>query len=107
MWIQIKDFLGVAWATTSESRAKLDDIRIVRDWTNVAGMTNLHKVPSVISYSPSSPKHELQWGASLSPEATTMINTKLELDLLDNKSEELELIIQALDGMDNLNFEKV
>lgn len=36
-----------------------------------------------------------------------MINTKLELDLLDNKSEELDLILQALDGMNNLNFEHV
>jgi len=36
-----------------------------------------------------------------------MINTKLELDVLENKSDELELIIHALEGMDNLNFNHV
>lgn len=83
----------------------LDEIDIVDDWGPQMG--NSAKIPSVISYSPSSRAQEQQWGASISPDAITMINTKLELDLLDNKSEELDLILQALDGMNNLNFEHV
>jgi hypothetical protein len=76
-------------------------------WAKAPGMDNLHKVPSVISYSPSTHTQEQQWGASLSHDAIAMINTKLELDLQDNKSEELDLILQTLDGMGNLNIEHV
>jgi len=35
-----------------------------------------------------------------------MIHTKLELDI-DDVSEELDFILQALDGMKDLNFEKI
>ena len=66
-------------------------------------MGNLDKVPSVISYSNPGPKQEQQWGRSLGPNAITMVHTKLELDV-HNVLEELDLIIQSLDGMDNLNF---
>jgi len=69
-------------------------------------MSNKDKVPSVYSYSPA-PNGEQQWGDSLSPKAVTMINTKLELDVQDNKSDELELILQVLDGMKNLHFDHV
>jgi hypothetical protein len=36
-----------------------------------------------------------------------MVNTKLELDVQDNKIEELELLLQVLDGTCNLKFEHV
>jgi molecular chaperone DnaK (HSP70) len=64
------------------------------------------KIPSVISYSPNS-NDEQQWGKSLSPESVAMINTKLELDAQDNKTDELELILAVLEGMSNLNFQHV
>jgi hypothetical protein len=69
-------------------------------------MGNLDKVPSVISYSPSSGAQERQWGASLSPEAVAMVHTKLQLEV-HNTLEELDLILQALDGMGDLDFQHV
>ena len=36
-----------------------------------------------------------------------MVNTKLELDVQDNVADELDLIIQSLDGMSNLDFDHV
>jgi hypothetical protein len=36
-----------------------------------------------------------------------MFNTKLELDVQDNKSDELDLVLAVLDGVDDLNFETV
>jgi hypothetical protein len=69
-------------------------------------MENSDKIPSVISYSPRSTGNEQQWGASLSPDAVAMVNTKIGLDLHD-VSEELDLIIQALDGMKDLGFENI
>lgn len=70
-------------------------------------MKNHSKIPSIISYSPRSAADEQQWGASISPDAVTMVNTKLELDVQDNKSDELNLILQVLDGMSDLNFDHV
>jgi hypothetical protein len=69
-------------------------------------MASTQKVPSVYSYSPA-PKDEQQWGDSLSDEAVTMINTKLEIDVQDNKSDELRLLLQVLEGMHNFSFEYV
>lgn len=69
-------------------------------------MSNSLKIPSVYSYSPRT-NGAKQWGDSLSHDAVTMINTKLELDVQDNKIEELELILRSLEGMGNLNFEHV
>src|SRR5207248_8787588 len=69
-------------------------------------MGNHEKIPSVISYSPASDAQEQQWGESLSPEAVAMVQTKLELDVHDT-SEELDLILEALDGMGNLHFQYV
>lgn len=69
-------------------------------------MNNEPKVPSVKSYS--RPKNgEKQWGKDLSEKAVTMILTKLELDVQDNKTDELELILMALEGMKNLKFSHV
>ena len=95
---------GVAFATPQSAEANLHDIRVLDNWGK--GMDNDPKIPSVISYS-SSTDGSQQWGKSLSPEAVTMINMKLELDVQDNKTDELELIIQALDGMSNLHFQHV
>ena len=96
---------GVAFATPKLDDASFGEISIVRDWG--PGMRNSDKVPSVYSYSPASSAGEQQWGASLSPGAITMVNTKLELDVQDNKLDELELIQQLLHGTKNLGFEHV
>jgi len=96
---------GVAFATPTSPYANLEDIKVLADWP--AEMGNSGKIPSVISYSPSTDAGELQWGASISPNAVTMFNTKLELDVQDNKSDELDLVLAVLDGVDDLNFEAV
>jgi hypothetical protein len=69
-------------------------------------MGNRDKIPSIISYSPAGPGLEQQWGASMSEDAVAMINTKLALDI-QAVSEELDLVIQTLDGMCNLHFQPI
>ena len=96
---------GVAYAVHDNSYPELSTIRTVTNWGD--DMSNEVKVPSVISYSPSTHKREQQFGASLSPDAVTMVNTKLELEVQDTRLDELDLIIQVLAGMKNLNFEQV
>jgi hypothetical protein len=49
---------------------------------------------------------EQQWGSDLSEDAVAMIHTKLELDTV-TVAGELELLIQALDGMNNLSFQNL
>lgn len=66
-------------------------------------MKNHDKVPSVITYSKQSEKREQQWGSSISPDAITMVHTKLELDVHD-VDEELDFIQQSLEGMNSLNI---
>lgn len=95
---------GVAFATPKGDDVSLDKISLVDDWGK---MGIHHKIPSVYSYSPASPAGEQQWGDSLSEDAVTMVNTKLELDVQDNKLDELELILQVLDGTGNLAFDRV
>jgi len=82
----------------------LNEIDIVYDWG--PDMLNTDKVPSVISYSPASEAREQQWGLSLSPDAVAMVHTKLELDVRGT-SEELDLVLEALDGMRNLHFQNI
>ena len=94
---------GVALATPRLDDASLDRIFLVDDWGK---MGIHHKIPSVYSYSPASPAGELQWGASLSEDAVTMVNTKLELDVQGGKLDELELLLQVLDGTSNLEFDR-
>lgn len=65
------------------------------------------KIPSVISYSPQLSEDDLQFGTSLSKGAVAMVNTKLELDVQDSRLDELDLIVQVLDGMKNLSFEHI
>jgi hypothetical protein len=66
-------------------------------------MGNHDKVPSVISYSLKGPNKEQQWGADLSPQAVAMVHTKLQLDVEDAAAE-LDLILQMLDGIQNLSY---
>ncbi|KAF2827326.1 actin-like ATPase domain-containing protein, partial [Ophiobolus disseminans] len=95
-------YSGVAYATPPPgTKCKLDEITVMRDWgTN---MMNAGKVPSVISYSPQTDAMEQQWGADLSPNAVSMVHTKLELGM-QNVLGELDMTIQVLDGMKNLSF---
>lgn len=69
-------------------------------------MRNSDKVPSVITYSLPSSEREQQWGSDLSPEAVAMVHTKLELDV-QNVADELDLIIESLEGMKNLHFDHI
>lgn len=69
-------------------------------------MSNQQKVRSVISYA-QSVDGEAQWGSDISPDAITMINTKLELEPQDTRFEELDLTLQVLRGMGNLSFEHI
>jgi molecular chaperone DnaK (HSP70) len=84
--------------------ASLHEVHIVNNWGH--DMTNDNKIPSVYSYSPTSTAHQ-QWGTSLSPEAVAMVNTKMELEVQDNKLDELELLLQVLDGTCDLSIENV
>lgn len=97
--------VGVAFAVATGPNADLDKIYIVDNWG--AKMGNAPKIPSVYSYSPKPDTGEEQWGSSLSADAVAMILTKLELDTQEKKSDELEFIIRALDGMENLHFEHI
>ncbi|KAN0071932.1 hypothetical protein V8E54_009661 [Elaphomyces granulatus] len=97
-------YTGIAVATPTGNKAYLNEIDII----NISGdvMSNDEKIPSVISYSPASENQERQWGSSLSSNAVAMVHTKLALDVRDN-SEELDLILQALDGMHNLQIQYI
>jgi len=93
---------GVAYATPSTGELPLDEIDLVEDWG--LSMGNLKKVPSVISFSQPTDAMEQQWGSDLSEKAVAMIHTKLQLDVQDVAGE-LDLMVHALEGMKNLNFE--
>jgi hypothetical protein len=97
-------YSGVAFATPQSKVAKLEDIRTISDWG--LNMTNNYKIPTIYSYSPST-TGQPQWGLNINRDAVTMVNTKLELDVQDNKIDELELLLQVLDGTRNLNFDQV
>jgi hypothetical protein len=96
--------LGIAYSTPSSDFANLNDIQVVETWP--AQMENSGKIPSVISYSPAS-RGELQWGSSISENAVTMVNTKLELDVQENKLDELDLILSTLDRVHDFDIEAV
>ncbi|KAH6663361.1 hypothetical protein B0J14DRAFT_609302 [Halenospora varia] len=100
-------YTGIAYATPLGS--VVDRIEVVTVWGN--RMRNQEKVPSVVSYSDCSRQkspedREQQWGEDLSPNAVAMIHTKLQLDVDDNDAE-LDLILQALDGMHDLTFQYI
>lgn len=95
---------GMAYATPSAETLPLSEITSVEVWNNA--MDNHKKVPSVKSYSHPSERGEEQWGSDLSPDAISMVHTKLELHQ-QNVSDELNLILQALEGMDDLKFDSL
>jgi len=97
-------YTGIAFATPTGNTAYLNEI----DMINISGdeMSNAERIPSVISYSPASEMQERQWGSSLSSNAVAIVDTKLELELQDS-SGELDLILKALDGMHNLDFQYI
>ncbi|KAE8452931.1 hypothetical protein EG329_013203 [Mollisiaceae sp. DMI_Dod_QoI] len=97
-------YTGVAFATPVGNRADLDEIEIIHDWG--LRMSNRDKIPSVISYSLCGPEQEQQWGTDLSSDAIAMVHTKLQLDV-NEPSGELDLILQALDGMRNLDIQYI
>lgn len=94
-------FTGVAWASTEHNTAKLNNITVLYDWTD--RMTGIRKAPSVISYSPADDAD--QWGMSISENAVTMLNFKLELETQDKRIDELDLILQLLQGTGFLSFD--
>jgi len=94
----------VAFALMSARSADpLDEIRLFRDWGPEVSETAF--LPSVISYELAEPGIE-QWGTSISANTVTMVNTKVELDVLDNISE-LELVLNTLDDMRNLKSQYI
>jgi hypothetical protein len=95
--------IGVAWATPRSNKAVLDEIELIDDWGTRMG--NQQKIPSVISYSDSDGNCQ-QWGSDLSKHAIAMVHTKLQLDI-GNTSNELDLALQTLEGMDNLHYRHI
>lgn len=91
----------MAYALTTETRADLTNIKTISDWGN--GMTNAGKIPSVISYSKGEGP---QWGEKLDPGSIAMVHTKLQLELRTT-SHELDYCRQALEGMNNLDYQSL
>ena len=50
---------------------------------------------------------EENWGTDISGNTTTMVNTELEREVRDQRLDELELILQVLEGTGSLSFEHV
>lgn len=107
--------VGAAWATTTSRSARLQDVIVVTQWDadpddNDLPQRQVHsvqsggKVPSVISYAISG-DGRANWGYDITPGSLKIMYTKLELEP-QTKPEELDLIIEALDGMKNLNFQE-
>ncbi|KAK5163262.1 uncharacterized protein LTR77_010848 [Saxophila tyrrhenica] len=95
-------FTGFGHATTYSDSANLADLSVLQDWSPT--MSNLQKVPSVISFARAT-NGEVDWGADIGDEATTMVNTKLELEPQESLFDELELTLQVLKGTGSLSFE--
>lgn len=95
-------YTGVAYATPNSNKLPLEEISLIQDWG--LNMDNHDKIPSVYSYSLPTEAMEQNWGSDLSEDAVAMIHTKLELDTV-TVAGELELLIQALDGMKSLSFQ--
>ena len=93
-------------ATPFGRSCALDDIECLQEWQD--GMNNTNKVPSRIAYSvgPDGKSEVNEWGDAIKSDQLKMVHTKLELDpgtVLD----ELESILDILDGMDDLAFETI
>ncbi|KUJ14621.1 actin-like ATPase domain-containing protein [Mollisia scopiformis] len=98
-------FTGVAYALPRSDYASLDEVLVVDNWGPQMNITS--KIPSIYSYSPATSPLDQQWGASISDDSVTMVNTKMELDVQEKRIDELELILQVLEGTSNLDFEHV
>lgn len=70
-------------------------------------MSNSHKIPSIISYSPATINKERQFGADLSPAAIIHKNLKLQLDVQRRRIDGLELTLEVLEGTGNLSIDHV
>ena len=101
---QLTRYSGVAFqdVTAIQSEVDVDQIRLVDVWPP---RKTSAKVPSEISYS-SAPGRERQWGSDISQEAVKMVWTKMELDQQE-RSEELRMILDALNGMNNLDLKAI
>ncbi|KAF2117305.1 hypothetical protein BDV96DRAFT_571885 [Lophiotrema nucula] len=98
-------YTGIGWATPETDVADTKLVNVLQKWGG--NMGNTVKIPSVISYTPCIAAHIEQFGSDLSDDAITMVNTKLELDPQETRMEELDLILQVLDGMKDLKFEYI
>lgn len=101
---KLKHAAGLAIASTQSKNADLKKIQVLQEWTSK--MSNQQKVRTMISYT--KPLNgEAQWGTDVSDDATTMVNTKLELEPQDSRFDELDLTLALLKGTGNLSFENV
>ncbi|KAH0556728.1 hypothetical protein GP486_005483 [Trichoglossum hirsutum] len=94
-------YTGVALAVVAGNSARQDDIIAIDSWG--PGMANHEKIPSVISYSKAIGP---EWGASVDKKSVAMVHTKLQLEV-SSPSEELDLILQALEGMHDLDSDRI
>lgn len=90
--------IGVGFQVVSQ--AAEGEFNLVRDWP---GGAITDKVPSEYSYSPA-PEGTSQWGGHFSSGSTKLVWTKLQLDE-QKRTEELSMILDALIGTNNLDFE--
>ena len=95
---------GIAFTTTSASRGDLAAIEVLQDWTT--SMSNKEKVPSVYSYTKPQ-RGEAQWGSDIGEDAVTMVNQKLELEVQENRIDELNLTLYVLRGTKFLSFDNI
>jgi hypothetical protein len=95
--------IGITYCVlkTEGGRESLEE-HVYTNWPKGGGF---EKVPSEISYSTTSGV-ERQWGFDIAPGSLKFVWTKLELDQQE-RSEELVLILKALDGMGNLDPENI
>jgi hypothetical protein len=95
---------GVAYqaVTANLGHERDDPVKLVQDWPG--GVTSI-KVPSEISYSPAT-SGASQWGGDFAPGSLKLVWTKLDLDRQE-RSEELNMILNALVGTNNLDFDLI
>jgi hypothetical protein len=92
--------IGVAYQEVTGTDNNDSEI-VISNWPK----TVAEKVPSEISYSPA-PGGERQWGYEFGPLACKLVWTKLEL-AQQRRPEELRMILDALNGMENLDFDTI
>jgi hypothetical protein len=66
----------------------------------------VERIPSVITYSPTTTHLESPWGSPCSSDAITMLNTKLELHVED-LSTELDLMLNTLNAMTDSSLQQI